>query len=597
MAIEMHYRYSFGPFSIDTEERLLLREGKHVPLKQKAVETLTLLLRESPRVVEKDRFMQEVWPDAFVEEGSLTVNISELRKALGGNSADKRYIETIPRRGYRFVAEVKRVCRSDERPEAENDARARITFKEEIVAATEPIRTLAVLPFVNVNSDPALDYLADGVTESIINSLSQLSPLRVLARSTVFRFKGREIDPQQIGRELGVRALLLGRVIQLEDKLVVSTELVDTTDGAQLWGEQYNRRPSDLMLVQDEISSEVVERLRLHLTGEERRRATRRYTDNIEAYHAYLKGRYYWNKRTEEELKKGIRHFQQAIEIEPTYALAYTGLSDCYIVLANFSLLPAHDFFPKARAAAMKALEIDDALAEAHCSLGTVRWMYEWDRREGEREYKRALELNPNYATAHHWYSFSLAANCRMAEALAEIERAYEIDPLSLIITTNVGTVFYWARRYDRAIEMYLKALEIDPSLWVTHWMIGLAFKQVGRLQEAVAELIKAAKFSEGNPLPTAALGHAYAVAGMKDKARKVLKDLQSFARQRYVPSYAIGKIYAGLGDEDLAFEHFQSASDERDIWLSFIKIDPEVDHLRSDPRFVDLVRRVGLAS
>ncbi len=594
---ETHCRYRFGTFSIDTQERLLLCEGKHVPLKQKAVETLTLLLRESPRVVEKDRFMQAVWPDAFVEEGSLTVNISELRKALGGNSADKRYIETVPRRGYRFVAEVESVGLSDERPEAESDARARITFREEPIADGETIRTLAVLPFVNVNSDPALDYLSDGVTESIINSLSQLSPLRVLARSTVFRFKSLEVDPQQIGRELRVRALLLGRVIQLDDKLVVSTELVDTTDGAQLWGAQYNRTLSDLLFLQEEISSEVVERLRLHLTGEERRRATRRYTDNIEAYHAYLKGRYYWNKRTEEELKKGIQHFRQAIEIDPTYALAYTGLSDCYIVLANLALLPPHDSFPKARAAAMKALEIDDALAEAHCSLATVRWVYEWDRREAEREYKRALELNPNYPTAHHWYSFSLAATCRMKEAVAEIERAYDVDPLSLIITTNMGTVFYWARRYDRAIEMYLKALEIDPSLWVTHWMIGLAFKQVGRLEEAVAELIKAAKFSEGNPLPSAALGHAYALAGMKDKARKVLLDLKRLARQRYVPSYAIGKVYAGLGDEDSAFEHLEKAGDERDFWLGLIKIDPELEHIHSESRFADLIRRVGLAS
>lgn len=469
------------------------------------------------------------------------------------------------------------------------------TTRETGISKAVTHNSIAVLPFANMSADVENEYFCDGLAEELLNALAKIEDLKVVARTSAFSFKGKDVNVSEIGSALNVKSILEGSVRKSGNRLRITVQLVNASDGYHLWSERYDREMKDIFDVQDEIAQEITEKLRLQLKGNEQNLLTKRYTENTEAYQAYLRGRYFWNKRTEEGVKKAVGYFQQAIEIDPTYALAYTGLSDCYIVLAGFALLPPHDSFPKARAAAMKALEIDDALAEAHCSLGTVRWVYEWDRLEAEREYERALELNPNYATAYHWYSFSLAAMCRIKEAVEEIERAYELDPLSLMINTNMGTVFYWARRYDTAIETYLKALEIDPSFWPAHWMLGLAYKQVGRFAEAIAELIKAAKLSGGNSLPTAALGHAYALAGMKDKAREVLTDLKRLAQQRYVPSYGMGKVYAELGDEDLAFEHLQSAGDERDLWLGFIKIDPEVEHLRADPRFTDLIQRVGL--
>jgi DNA-binding SARP family transcriptional activator len=465
---------------------------------------------------------------------------------------------------------------------------------------SKTITSLAILPLVNSGGNPNAEYLSDGITESIINNLSQLPGLRVMAWSTVLRFKGSKLDPQAIGRELGVRAVLTGRLFQLHDRLVVKTELVNVADGSQSWGQQYNRKLSDIFAIEEEISAEISERLRLQLSGDQQRRLAKRHTESIEAYHAYLKGRYYWNKRTEKDVKRGLEYFNQAIEQDPCYALAYAGLADSYIILGSFGIaaLAPRDAFPKAKEAALKALEIDDTLAEAHTSLADALGHYDWDWLNSQKEFRRAIELKPTYATAHHWYAFTcLTAMGRLDDAITEEKRAQELEPLSLIINTNLGTLFYLARQYDEAIVQYRKALEIDSNFIIAYWMLGLAYEQKSMFKESIAEFQKAVTLSGGSPLPTVLLGHAYAMAQQKDAALKVLDDLNELSKRVYVSSYRIAAIYACLAETEQAFAWLRRAYEERDVWLMWLRVDPVFDDLRSDPRFEELISLVGLLS
>jgi len=421
-----------------------------------------------------------------------------------------------------------------------------------------------------------------------------------MAWSTVFRFKGSKIDPQAAGRDLDVRAVLAGRVLELEDRLVIKIELVNVADGSQLWGQHYNRRLADIFVIEEEISREISDKLRLKLTGDEQKRLAKRHTDNIEAYHAYLKGRYYWNKRTDKDVRRGLDYFKQAIDRDPCYALAYAGLADSYIILGSFGLssLSPGEAFPKAKAAAVKALEIDDTLAEAHASLANALAQYEWDWLNAETEFRRAIELKPTYATAHHWHAFVyLTAMGRLDEAIAEEKRAQELEPLSLIINTNLGTLLYLARRYDEAIDQYRKALEIDSNFIIANWMLGLAYEQKSMFEESIVEFQKAVALSGGTPLPIALLGRAYAVSGKKDEALKVLDELNELSKSGYTSSYRIAAIYAGLEETKQAFEWLRRAYEERDAWLIWLRVDPVFDDLRSDRRFQELLRLVGLAS
>ena len=463
---------------------------------------------------------------------------------------------------------------------------------------SKTINSLAILPLVNAGADPNAEYLSDGITESIINNLSQLPGLRVMAWSTVLRFKDSKIDPQAIGRDLGVHAVLTGRVLQLSDRLVVKTELVNVADGSQCWGQRYDRKLSDIFAIEEEIATEISDKLRLQLSGDEQKRLAKRHTDSIEAYHAYLKGRYYWNKRTDKDVKRGLEYFNQAIERDPCYALAYAGLADSYIIRGSFGIaaLPPREAFPRAKEAAAKALDIDDTLAEAHASLAVALAQYDWDWFNALKEFKRAIQLQPNYATAHHWYAFIyLTAMGRLDEAIAEERRAQEFEPLSLIINTNVGTLLYLARQYDRAIDQYQKALEIDPNFVIAHWMLGLAYEQKTMYKESVAELQTAVALSGRNSITLALLGHVYAGSGKKAEALKVLDELNELSKRSYVSSYRVAAIYDGLEEREQAFEWLQRAYEERDPWLVFLKLDPVLDNLRSDARFADLVRRVGL--
>jgi serine/threonine-protein kinase len=457
--------------------------------------------------------------------------------------------------------------------------------------AGETIDSLAVLPFVNASGDPNAEYLSDGITESLINSLSQLPKLEVKSRDSAFHYKGKDPDAETVGRELGVRAVFKGRVTQVGDNLTVSAELIDARNNDHIWGEQYSRKASDIFTLQGDIAKEITTALRTRLTGEDEKRMAKNSTANPEAYQDYLKGRYWWSKRSAEGLNKGIEYFQQAIAKDPTYALAYSGLADCYTLLANIGIIPPKEAYQKARAAALRALEIDDKLAEAHTSLGNIKAAYDWDRSGAEKEFQRAIVLNPNYGSAHQTYGLFLPFMGRFEDGIREEKRALELDPFSLAANRDLGSAFYFARQYDLAIDQERKTLELDPNFIGVQLNLGNAFLQKSMYKEGIAEIEKVLVISPSNTLALSYLGHAYAVAGRKTEAQKVLDQLNEISKQRYVPALSQAMIYVGLAENDKAFAWLGKAYDERSFPLNFIKVEPMYDPLRSDPRFADLLR------
>ncbi len=460
---------------------------------------------------------------------------------------------------------------------------------------SEAIDSIAVLPFVNASGDPNTEYLSDGITESLINSLSQLPHLRVMARSTVFRFKGKETDPQRIGQQLGVRAVLSGRLLQRSDTLTVSVELMEVEKSSQLWGEQYNRKAADIFSLQEDLSREISQKLRLKLTGEEKGRLTKRYTENAEAYQLYLKGRYFSNKRTEQDLKKALQYFQHSIDKDPSYAQAYAGLADTYLILGYVDYLPPKEADSKAKAATLKALEIDDSIAEAHASLGAVLAVSDRDWLRAERELRRAIELNPNDARTHHWYAFVLNTSGRTQESLVEAKRSLELDPLSLVPSMLLASCFYYARQYDRAIEQLQKTLELDPNSKGVQFSLGKVYQAKGAYQEAVARYKSAVSPEESSIASLAALGQAYGLSGDRSEAQQVLQRLNEFSASRYVSPFDIALVHAGLGQNDQAFAWLERARQDSSNRLLLIKVEPVLDSLRGDSRFADLLRRLGL--
>jgi serine/threonine protein kinase/tetratricopeptide (TPR) repeat protein len=457
------------------------------------------------------------------------------------------------------------------------------------------IDSLAVLPFENTSRDPEHEYLSDGIAGSLINILATVPKLRVIAQSTVFRYKGRGIDPQAVGRELNVRAVLTGRIMQSGGSLRIGTELVDVATGSQLWGAQYDRRPGDIFAIQDEISNEISGKLRLKLTRTEKKRLTKRQTDDAEAYTLYLKGRHHWNRWTEDGFYKAIECFQQAVERDPGYALAHTGLADSYVLLGWNSYLPPKDAFPKGKMAAMGALRLDADLGEAHTPLAAVLWLHDWRWQEAQKEFERSLALNPAHPTANHWYAEYLMTMGRHGEALASMKKSQELDPLSLIISVAIGWAFYMARRYDEAIEQLRRTVELDPNYPVTYWILGLLLRKMGRYELAIAEGEKGVKLSGGSSLMSAALAQTFATAGRRKKAIQILGDLTKLTKQKYVAPYFFAGIHIGLGENDRAIEYLEKSYEEHSHWLIYLHIDPSMDGLRSNPRFQDLLQRVGL--
>ena len=645
--------YEFGPFRLDATERVLLREGKPVLVPPKDLETLLVLVENRGHLVEKNELLERVWPGTFVEEGNLAKHISNLRQLLGDGLNEITYIETIPTRGYRFLApanELEQVpaqtgnprfvetlprrgyrfiatangweapaAIEGPRPQPAPTPGAKTALRVLGLAALvlagvavvlvglnvsgwrerllPRIQSLAVLPLENLSGDPSQEYFADGMTEELITQLGKIRALRVISRTSVNRYKGTKKPLPEIARELDVDAVVEGTVARSGSRVRVTANLVRVSPEKHLWSERYERDLRDVLLIQEDVAQAVANEIRVQLTPQERERLSSAHQVNSEAFEDYLKGRYLWNKRTEEDLKKALQYFQLAIEKDPSYARAYAGLADTYGVLGSWALdaLPPGEGASKQRATASKALEIDETLAAAHASLGGVMHLYDWNWQGAEAEYRRAIELNPGYATAHHWYSQLLQQMGRFDESLAEGNRAQQLDPLSPVISASFGWRFYLARRYDAAIEHIRKTSEIDPNFVRPHWYLGQVYEQKGKYSEAIAELQQAAALSKGAPIYLGALAHAYAVSGQRAEAAKVLAKLKERSREHYVSPYNLAVVYTGLGEREEAFEWLERAYQDRSPWMANVKLDPRLDPLHSDPRFQGLLRRIGL--
>jgi len=457
------------------------------------------------------------------------------------------------------------------------------------------IESIAVLPFVNESGSGDVEYLSDGMTESLINSLSQLPHLSVKARSSVFRYKGKEVEPQRVAAELSVQAILNGRVVQRGDDLTLYLSLVDAHNGNQLWGEQYNRKLADLVALQNEIARDVSQKLRARLSGADEQKLAKNYTSNVEAYQLYLKGRYHALKLTPPETQTGISYFQQAIAIDPSYALAYVGLADAYRSLPIAGEMPSTEFLPKAKAAAQKAIEIDDTLAEAHAELGFIIFWYDWNWNAAENQFKRALELNPNSADTHQSYAHLLSSTGRHAEALTEIKHSREIDPLNVRTNALEGQYLTHAGRTDEALAVLQKTFELEPNFWLAHLFASSAYIEKGMFAEAVAEARKARELSGVSTHPLAFLSYALAKLGKQAEARAVLEDLLKLSKERYVSPYNIALVYNGLDERDKTLAWLEKGYEQRDPKMTFLKVEPKWNNLRDDPRFQVLLRRVGL--
>jgi DNA-binding winged helix-turn-helix (wHTH) protein/TolB-like protein/Tfp pilus assembly protein PilF len=646
--------YCFGSFRLDPDERLLLREGKPISITPKVFDLLLVLVKHQGRLLEKDELMRAVWPDTIVEEANLSANISILRKALGDGINGQSLIETVPKRGYRFVAPVREGDSERDRSAGDMPSDSQIGCEEQkggsqvppitydnidhgafpnfaslarwrtaliswrmlpvvlillLVAAgiaylqrvrsgSTKITSLAVLPFkpvVDARRDEAVEM---GITESLITRLHSIRQIKVRPLSAVRRYSSLDQDPLAAGQALGVDAVIDGSIQwDGQKKIRVIARLLRVQDGSVLWANQCEEdKCQDIFALQDSISERVASSLASELTREERKLLAKQYTYNIEAYQLYMRGRYFWNRRTEEGFKKARDYFQQAVQMDPDYALAHVGLADCYIGLSFYSYLSPHQAMPQAKSEAIKALELDSSLAEAHASLAHVRTNYEWDWSAAESEFKQAIQLAPDYATGHQWYAIHcLTPLGRFDAALREIKLAQEQEPLSLVMNSFLGSTLYFSREYDRAIEQANKTLELDPSFGVGHWHLGLAYLQKKRFEDAISQQKQAFVLSGGSLLMKAALGQAYAVADNRAEAVKILDELKAVSQQRYVPSSEIAAIYVGLGEREQALHWLRKALEERAFHLIYLKVRPEFDPLRSDPRFADLLRHIDL--
>ena len=457
------------------------------------------------------------------------------------------------------------------------------------------VDSIAVIPFENQNKDPGTEWISDGLTDSIINNLTQLPNLKVIARSSVFRYKGKQTDPIAVGKELGVRAVLTGRLMQHGETMLVSAELIDIRDNKQLWGEQYETKLADMLSVQREIAREITNNLRPTLSGVEQSRMEKQYTANAEAYQLYLKGRFYWNKRTPADIQKAVPFFEQAIEKDSNYALAYSGLADAYTLIPVYTREPAREYMPKAKEAALKALALDDKLAEAHASLGQISDYYDYDFATAEREYRRAIELNPNYATAHQWFAEHLSALKRNDDAITEIKRALDLDPMSVIMNRIYGDILVDGRKYDEAIAQYKKTLDLDPNFPTAHYFLGRAYEFKGMYDEAVAEYTKSQGISILPPETIQKLKDVYARSGWKAYLQMSIDLLMHDSQRTVFPPFAIASFYARLGNNDEAIKALEKGYEEREFRMTLLSVSAEFDGLRSDPRFRELVRRMGL--
>jgi TolB-like protein/DNA-binding winged helix-turn-helix (wHTH) protein/Flp pilus assembly protein TadD len=607
----------FGIFQLDLKARELHKAGVKVKLQEQPFRVLALLVDRAGQVVTREELRQKVWPtDAYVAfDQGLNNAIKKVRDALGDSADSPRFIETLARHGYRFVAPVDAPQRPSE-PQVRFSSRtlrkpALIGLASAFLLAalaywgwhgstmragppTEKV-ILAVLPFDNLSRDPDQEFFSDGLTEEMIAQLGKLNPerLTVISRGSVAKYKDSRLAANQIGRELQADYLVQGSVRRASDRVRITVQLIQVRDQTDLWAESYDRELKDILTLQDSVSRTIANQIHITLTPGQQTRPRGGNLDP-EAYEAYLKGRYYWNKRTGDGLQKALVYFQQAINKDPTYGAAYSGLADCNSGLAWHGFKSPAEALPKANAAALKAIEIDPQSADAHASLGLVL-THRWDWAGAEAEFKHALRLDPRYANAHHWYGDYLSIMGRHDEALLEARQALELDPLNLMIGTWVGRRYYLARKYELAIEQGRNTVELDANFAAAHLVLGENYVQVGLHEQGFAELQTAASLSGNSPLYLAQVAVAHALAGRKPEALQIVAQLQSISSTRYVSPYGLAQIYAALNDKEPTFKWLQIAYDDRAVWMSYLAVDPVFDSLRSDQRFQDLLRRVRL--
>ena len=573
---DSHSTLRFGEFELDISAYELRRGGEPVHLERQPMDLLILLVERHRQLVWRADIAKRLWdPGVFVDvEMGVNTAISKLRQALRDSRESPAFIETISGKGYRFIAPLDTV------PKGRHQ---------------EAIESVAVLPFANDSADPDGEYLSDGITETLINNLSQIWNLRVVARSTVFRYEGKDVDPQKAGNDLHVRAVVSGRLLQRGNTLIVRAELMDVATGAQLWGGQYNRNAEDVFALQDDISREISEKLRRHLTGDEKQRLTKRYTENSEAYRLYLKGRYHWNKRSPGGLQKAVEYFQLALDKDPAYSLVYAGLADTYAHLSFFNVLAPREAMPKAKAAAVKGLEVDEELAEAHVSLGYVSFTYDGDWPAAGKHFEQALTLNPAYSSTHTFYALYLSSLGRSEEALGVAKRALDLDPASPAVSHSLAVQLYLARKFDQAIEQAQNTLEMDANFAISYAVLGEVYLAKGMYREGLSALEKYSALSRRSATSLTFLGYSHARLGEREEALRMIEELKAASQQTLVPALFVALVYAGLEDNDQAFTWLEKAYEERFNRLAYLKVEALWDPLRSDPRFADLLRRVGI--
>ncbi len=645
----------FGIYQVDVRTSELWKQGRKIKLQEQPCRILAILLERRGEVVTREELRKRLWSDdTFVDfDHSLNTAIMRLREALSDSSDNPRFIETLPRHGYRFIAPIQELDVSE--PEKSEEAHSRATpesslwvpesgpamqFSTAQVAphlAPRPtasrlafvmgslltiliialigvrlrlvrhgsgpnsqlnqIKSLVVLPFDNLSGDKDQQYFTDGMTDELIAHLAKIRSLRVISRTSSMEYKDTHKSLSQIARDLNVDAVVEGTVLRSGNQVRITAELVQTATDRHLWAETYESQLGDVLGLQSRVASAIVNEIRVNLTPEEKHRLASSRPVSGESYEDYLKGRYYWNKRSQEGLTKAIEYFQLAIEKDPNYALAYAGLADCYSIIGSaiVGTVPSQDVAPKAKDAAVKALQLDDTLAEAQTSLATVRFNYDWDWAGAASGFQRSIELNPSYATAYQRYSLYLMAMGRTNESLAEMTRARELDPLSISMNFSLGWRLYMARKYDQAIEQLQNTLEMDPDFALPRMVLGQAYEQKKAFPQALAELQKAVRISHDSPQMLGALGHAYGASGNRSEAEKVLAKLMEQSRKQYVSPFYVAIVYVGLAENDKAVDWLEKAYTDRSNAIVFSKVDPQLDPLRSTPRFQPLLHRLGL--
>jgi TolB-like protein/DNA-binding winged helix-turn-helix (wHTH) protein/Tfp pilus assembly protein PilF len=635
----------FGIFEVDLNTLELRKHGLRLKLPEQPFHILAMLLERPGEIITRDELRNRLWQtDTFVDfDHGLNNAVLRLREVLGDSSDNPRFVETIPRRGYRFIAHVEEffptplvpvhesaanqvIGAPAAPPESATDppkgspplsmqrriavgvvgllviliagviaARYFTTRNSNSVLAGKQTTSLVVLPLENLSGDQEQDYFADGMTDELIANLAKIRSLRVISRSTAMAYKHTRKPLSEIANELHVDAVVEGTVLRVDQRVRITAELVQVSTDHHLWAETYESQIGDVLALQNRVSSAIVNEIRINLSPQDRERLARNPAIAPEAYENYLKGRFYWNKRTDENLNKAIAYFSQATAQDSHYALAYAGLSDCYSIVGAtiFGSMPVSEAAPKAREAARRALEIDPTLAEAETPLATLKFNYDWDWSGSEDDFQHAIQLNPSYATAYQRYSLFLMAMGRFQDGFNQINKARELDPLSISINFSLGWRLYLARQYDRAIAQLRNTLEMDPSYELPHLVLGQAYEEKGTFDLAIPELQKAVELSHGTPLMVSALAHAHARAGNKEEAEKLLAQLERDAKTKYVSPYYFAIVYLGLGDNEQAMNWLEKAFADRSNGLVFMRVEPELDRLRSNPRFLALQQRL----